>query len=799
MIKNYFKIAWRNLWKNKIYSFINIFGLAIGLAVTITISLWVNDELNYNHYFKNRETIAQVFQSQTLNGRTGTGNAIPRPLEFALREQYGDKFRHIVMSSWTHSCYLKNGDINISKEGNYMQKGAPEMLDLEILKGVKNGLTEKNNIMLSASAAKALFGDADPIGKTVQANNKNPMIVTAVYKDIPVNNSFNDTDFLMSWEFYATSQEWIKNSADFWGNNSFQLFVQIAENQTMEGISKAILNVKKDADEDTRQYDPKIFLLPMNDWYLRSRFENGVQTGGRIEYVWLFTLIGAFVLLLACINFMNLSTARSEKRAKEVGIRKSVGSNRVQIIRQFLGESLFVVILAFIVAIAVVVISLGGFNYLAGKEIHFPWTNVWFWLISVAFILFTALISGSYPALYLSSFKPVKVLKGTFKAGRLASLPRKVLVVTQFTVSATLIIGTLIILKQIQYTKNRPVGYNKEGLIQMPTFSQDFDGKHDVMRNEFLASGAVINMATSSSPNTGIWSNRSGFDWDGKPEGFQEDVAWVEVSPDYAQTVGLKFLEGRDFSREFPTDSTAVILNKTAVKYMGIENPIGKLIRDTDVEDKEPPLKIVGVVEDMVMESPYQPVKQTWYVFDRYGNISYYTLRMNPDKSVSDNLKIIEQVFKKQFPHLPFQYQFVDEQYARKFASEERVASLAGVFTVLAILISCLGLFGLASFVAEQKTKEIGIRKVLGATVSRLWIMLSKDFIYLVIISLLIATPLAYYFMHRWIQSFSYRTDLSWWIFILSGGGALLITLITVSFQAIKAAIANPVKSLRTE
>ncbi len=800
MIRNYFKIAFRNLLKNKVYSFINIFGLALGMAVTLMIGLWVNDELGYNNYFKNRDQIAQIYQSQTFNGNTGTGPAIPLPLEPALREGYKDHFKHLVMASWNNSLYLRYADVNISGTGNWMQEEAPEMLGLKILKGVRDGLREVNSIMLSASLAKALFGPADPIGKIVKVNSQYDMMVTGVYEDIPSNNTFNDTGFIIPWKHFINSQEWIKNASDNWGNNSFQLFVQIAGNTSMERVTSIIKDVKKKAvDEDERAHNPQLFLFPMKDWHLRANFENGKQAGGRIEYVWLFGIIGAFVLLLACINFMNLSTARSEKRAKEVGIRKTIGSHRGQLIKQFLSESFLVVILAFVIAVVFVLLSLNGFNNLAKKEIHFPWGNLLFWLVSALFIIFTALLSGSYPALYLSSFQPVKVLKGTFRAGRFAALPRKILVVLQFTVSVALIICTLIVMQQIEHTKNRPVGYDKEGLIQIPVMSQDFTGKYELMRNEFLSSTAVVEMSSSSSPVTDVWSNRSGYTWEGKPEGFQEDFAWTEVSYEYARSLDMKFVAGRDFSREFASDTNAILINQTAVKYMGITDPIGKFIKDSDTEDPDPPMQIIGVVEDMVMQSPYERVKQAFFVFDKYGEASYYNLRLNPDKSVSQNLDIIAGVFKKHFPSLPFKYDFVDENYAQKFAAEERVASLSGVFTGLAIFISCLGLFGLASFVAEQRTKEIGVRKVLGATVRNLWLLLSKDFLLLVIISLLIASPLAYYFMSVWTQKYTYRVDISIGVFALAGMGALLITLLTVSFQAIKAAIANPVKSLRTE
>ncbi len=799
MFKNYLKIAWRNLKKNKGYSAINIGGLALGMAVTLLIGLWVVDELSYNEHYADKAKIAQVFQSQTFNGNTGTGPAIPRPLEKALRDGYSDNFEHLIMCSWTSSLYLKYNETSLSRTGNYMQREAPDFLELEILKGEKDGLREVKSIMLAESTADALFGDEDPIGKVVKASNQYDLMVTSVYKDIPVNNSFNDTEYIIPWEQYLAANEWIKEAEDQWGNNSFQMFVKLKENADMAAVSQTIRNVKKDLNEDTAEFNPQIFLFPMKEWYLRGNFENGKQVGGRIKYVWLFGIIGAFVLLLACINFMNLSTARSEKRSKEVGIRKSIGSQRRQLINQFLSESFLVVVFAFIVAILIVLLSLDGFNDLAKKEIAFPWSNPLFWLISIGFILFTSLVAGSYPALYLSSFRPVDVLKGTFKAGKYAGLPRKILVVLQFTVSVAFIIGTVIVMQQINHAKNRPVGYDKEGLVQVPTFSQDFEGKYDLMRTEFINSGAVVEMSSSSSPTTRIWSNRGGFTWEGKPEGFQEDLAWTEVSPEYAKSLNLKIVEGRDFSRDFASDSLGVLINQTAKKYLGMQNPVGKFLKDDDEEDPNPPLKIIGVVEDMITQSPYEPVKQGVYVYDRYNNSSFYNLRLNPKQSASQNLAVVERVFKEHFPDIPFQYDFVDDEYGEKFAAEERIGTLSGIFTALAILISCLGLFGLTSYVAEQRTKEIGVRKVLGASTFNVWNMLSKDFLKLVVISCFIAIPISYYVMNGWLQDYPYRVILEWWIFVLAVVGALAITLLTVSFQAIKAANANPVSSLRTE
>ncbi len=800
MLRNYLKIAWRNLIKSPTYSLINVLGLAAGMAVTIIIGLWVYDELTYDEYFENNEKIAQIYQSQTFNGNVGTGPAIPRPLEFELKNKYKDYFRYIVMCTWTNSRYLRAGDVTINKTGNYIQPEGPEMLNLKISKGELNGLKDTRSIMLSESAAQALFGEGDPLGQIVKVNNVSDVKVTAIYEDIPFNNHFNDSDYFLPWDLALQEQQWMKDSQDQWGNNSFQLFVQVADNQAVSEVSDKIARAKYDAaGEDFHQYNPTLQLIPLKDVYLRSKFENGVQVGGRIEYVWLFGTIGLFVLILACINFMNLSTARSEKRAKEVGIRKSVGSFKSQLVNQFLSESFLVVLLSYVMAIVFVLVFLQPFNDLVDKEMSFPWLSLSFWVVSVVFILITSLLSGSYPALYLSSFQPVKVLKGTFKAGKMASLPRKVLVVAQFTISVALIIGTMLVMHQINYTKSRPVGYDKEGMIQIPVMSSEFEGKYDFMRTQFLSSGAVEEMSGSSSPTTNIWSNRSGFLWDGKPEGFQEDLAWTSVTTEYAKSLGLKVIMGRDFSREMASDSNAMLVNKTFCKYIGVENPVGMFLRDDNEEDPGPPLQIIGVVDDMIAQSPFEPVKQGVYVFDRYDNISFYNLRLNPEKSASDNLAVIERVFKEQFPALPFEYKFIDEEYGEKFSAEERIGNGAMVFTILAIFISCLGLFGLASFVAEQRTKEIGIRKVLGASVPTLWALLSKEFVLLVGISLLIAVPLAAWFMSGWLDKYTYRANMAWWIFVAAGLGAIFITLVTVSFQAIRAATMDPVKSLRSE
>ena len=531
----------------------------------------------------------------------------------------------------------------------------------------------------------------------------------------------------------------------------------------------------------------------MSRWHLYSDWKNGVNTGGRIQYVWLFGIIGLFVLVLACINFMNLSTARSEKRAKEVGIRKAVGSVRSQLISQFFSESLLVSALAFVLSLLLIVLCLPFFNDVANKQMIVPWSTLWFWGLSLGFSLFTGLLAGSYPAFYLSAFQPIKVLKGVIRAGRFAALPRRVLVVVQFAVSVTLIIGTIIVFRQIQYAKSRPVGYSRAGLITMNMTQEDVHLHFDAIRDELQKAGAITDMAESGSPVTAIWQTQNGFTWNGTNSNPQSEFATYFITHNFGKTVGWHVKAGRDFSRAYASDSLGVILNEAAVNYFGFQQPVGETIR---WEGKT--WTVVGVVRDLVMESPYEPVRRTLYmVGDGSGNS--LTLRLNPDRSAAEALGQIAAVMKKYTPAIPFDYQFVDRDYANKFGDEEQLGKLAGVFAVLAIFISCLGLFGLASFVAEQRTKEIGIRKVLGASVGSLWGLLSKDFLGLVVIACLLSMPIAAYFLKGWLAQYSYRTELSWWIFALSGAGALAITLLTVSYQSIKAALMNPVKSLKTE
>ena len=806
MIKNYFKIAARNLLKNKVYSVINIGGLALGLAVAMLIGLWIQDEVSFNSNFENYDRIAQVLINRTNNGEVRTRYTLPYPLADELRSVYKDDFNHVVMSSFPSDNVLSFNEKNLNQHGAFMEQDALRLFSLKMLKGNEDAINDPTAIVISASTAQAFFGDEEPMGKTMLVNNDAVVKVQGVFEDLPSNSNMFDAlgafsesktlDFIAPWNLYVSMYEWVKTARDqkLWDNNSYQIYVEIANSATMASLNQKIKNALYDhVPEVTQKTEPQIFLHPMKDWHLRSSFKNGVSQRGAIQYVNMFGIIGVFVLLLACINFMNLSTARSQKRAKEVGIRKTVGSNKNQLVRQFLFESLLVTFCAFVIACVLVVFLLPVFNPLADKQLAFPFTNPLFWCVGVALVLTTSLLAGSYPALYLSSFRPVKVLKGTIQTGKSALSFRKALVVVQFMVSIILVSGTIIVNQQIQHSKNRPIGYNKNGLIMVENTTDAFEGKYNVLREALKNDGGVSEIAAASSPMTEVWHSNGGYDWEGKDPNLITNITKVYVSHDYGKTVGWEMKEGRDFSRDFASDSTAYILNEAAVDYMGLQNPVGNTIRWYDGEHK-----IIGVVKNLLTESPFEPVKPGIYSIN-YDETNWMNLKLAPEKSLNQSLTQIEAVFNRFAPNVPFEYQFVDESFGSKFKIEERMRKLSGIFSVLAIFISCLGLFGLATFMAETRTKEIGVRKVLGASVVSLFKMLSKDFVLLITLSGFIAVPVAYYVMQQWLENYTFHISITWWVFVTAIASVMVIALFTVSYQAIRAAIVNPVKSLRTE
>ncbi|HYE55863.1 MAG TPA: ABC transporter permease, partial [Chitinophagaceae bacterium] len=570
MFKSYFKIGWRNLLRSKGYSFINIGGLALGMTVAMLIGLWIYDELSYDRNFRNFDRIARVMQNQVFNGEIETWGNQALQLGPELRNVYGSNFDHVIMASGRGDHKLVTDEKRISASGQFMEPAVTDMLTLKMVEGTASGLHELNSILLSQTTAKALFGNETALGKTIRADDNLDVKVTGVYEDLPANCSFASLHIIMPWELLVKTQELEKRVS--WGNSWFQCMVQIAPNTTMTTVSQNIKEAKLKrvlVEDDDARFKPELFLHPMSRWHLYSDFENGVSTGGAIQYVWMFGVVGAFVLFLACINFMNLSTARSERRAKEVGIRKTIGSVRAQLVNQFFTESLLVALLAFAFSIVMVQLALPWFNEVAGKRITILWTVPGFWMACIAFALVTGIIAGSYPALYLSSFQAVKVLKGTFRAGRYAAIPRKVLVVVQFTVSVTLIVSTIIIFRQIQFAQSRPVGYSQNGLILVPIKTNEIMNHFDVLRNELLKTHAVKEVSASEGSITETWTTNSGFQWDGKDPNTTEEFVTIGITHDFGKTIGWQVKQGRDFSIEMATDSSGFIINEAAAEYLG--------------------------------------------------------------------------------------------------------------------------------------------------------------------------------------------------------------------------------------
>ncbi len=806
MYKSYMKIGWRNLIRHKGYSVINISGLAIGMAAAMLNGLWIWHEFSYNKYFDNYDHIAQVTEIglDTERGGYWTGTYMTYPLSTQLLAHYSQNFKRIARASWDVDNILSVGEKKLSAQGLYVDNAFPEIFSFKMVSGSRTALNKPQSVLIAASTSKVLFGNEDPINKVVTINNKTDVNIGGVYEDFPQNTELNGLQFFVPWELFEADNKWIEERAQTdWRNHFLKIYVELPEGSSLEAATAQIKNALQFAAEEqdkAKKADQQLRLYPMSRWHL---YPTDLEPGqyGPMVMVKLVGIVGIFILVLACINFVNLSTARSEKRAKEVGIRKTIGSIRSQLIHQFFSESLLVVCFAFVMALALSSLCLPSFNLIASKNIVMPWASGWFWLAGVSFVVLTGLLAGSWPAIYLSSFNPVKALKGVFRGGRFQAMPRKVLVVFQFSISVILIIGTVIVYQQIQYVKDRPVGYDREGLIMIKKKSKDFDGKYEVLRNEWKNTGAVLEVSESMGPMTEIASGNNGWDWKGRDPNIDESFATLSVSHLHGKTAGWQFVQGVDFDITQAGDSSGIIINESALEFMGLKNPVGEPVTWTWWRDNRVmSYKIIGVVKDMVMDSPYALARPTiFYLKGFNGKPSWINIRVNPQITFAEALPKIEAVFKKVIPSAPFEYKFADEEYAMKFGKEERIGKLATIFAVIAIFISCLGLLGLASFVAEQRTKEIGIRKVLGASVANVWQMLSKDFVLLVMISCLVASPLAYYLLSDWLQKFTYRTEISWWIFISTGIGAIMLTLIMVSYQAIKTALMNPVNSLRSE
>ena len=786
MLKNYIKITWRNLLRNKSFSALNILGLSIGLAVTALILLWVNYELGFDKFHEKKDRIYQVYNKYNVDGEIWTWNSTPKVMASVIKSDYPE-VEEVTRYFYENTFLFSHGDNNIKSTGTIVDPSFLKIFSFPLIEGnVETVLNDVNALVVTETFATKMFGDTPAVGQIVKMDNEDSFKITGVLKDLPNNSEFN-FEYLIPWA-YLKQKGWDDKN---WNNNSIASYVLLKEGTNYEAFSEKIKTLRKAYDKEAP--DMVTYLYPYTRGHLYSEFDNGVEVGGLIDTIRLFTIIAIIVLVIACINFMNLSTARSEKRAKEVGVRKVVGARKNALIWQFLGESILISFLAAIVALVTVVLVLPAFSTLINIDLSIDWTNPWFWGVSIGIIVFTGILAGSYPALYLSAFKPSAVLKGTFNKINTLITPRKILVVIQFSIAIILITATIVVKEQISTVQNRKLGYNKEQLIyiQMEGAVED---KYASIKAELLDQGIASSVSKTNSPITESWSNSWGIEWPGKSLDNKTLVHRMVADDGIIRTMGLQLTEGRDFDlQKYPTDSTAMILNESAVKLMGFSNALGQTVKDNGIE-----WHVIGVVKDFVFNSPFQKV-EPMVIEGARAWFNMIHIKFNSDHSVAKNLASTEQIFKKYNPNYPFNYEFVDADYARKFISEQRIEKLSSLFTLLTILISCLGLFGLASYMAQNRIKEIGVRKVLGASVQGITTLLSKDFLKLVLISLFIAIPISWYFMNQWLQEFAFRIELSWWIFAVAGLTAMLIAFLTVSYQAIRAAKSNPVKSLRAE
>jgi len=799
MLKTYLKTAWRSLSRNKVYSTLNIVGLAIGMAVALLIGLWVNDQYSYDAWLPGYQQAYQVRFNYNDKGVIRTQKDVCRPLEDALKHEIrGVAYTSPVFGPQPNT--LTVGDKKIHARNLVAGDGFLQIFQFPLLKGNRaEALKHPHSVVLTERAARALFGDGDPINQVVRiydpVNFDNaPLKVTGVLKDLPRNSTFQ-FDYITPLSLLV-SGAWARDAKDNWADAMFEMYIGVEPNADPAQVgADAKMLVQKNAPTAYRAFQQQVLLQPLKDWHLFTNFQNGRAVGGIIDYLRLFGVIGVLVLFIACINFMNLSTARSQKRAREVGVRKVIGSSRGALIRQFLAESMLFTVMGFVLALILVQVSLPAFNRLTGSGVAIPWFEGGFWLIMAGYVLLTALLAGSRPAFYLSSFRPVQVLKGTITTARSAVLSRKGLVVLQFTCSIGLIIGTIIVYQQIQYARSRSAGYDPNRLVESGAGTGDFEA----LKRAALASGVVSGMTKTLSLTTEKWPRSVVSDWQGK--GSNEPLTLLMnavADSDYFKTLGMALTEGRNFTGNYSVDSSCTILNETAVRMMHLQHPVGTYITWMFAGNNPQRVRVVGVVKDALIDGPFGAAAPAYFLYQPGWTYSY-TYRLTPTVNTGAALARLKPIFDQYDPSTPFEYHFVDEEYAGKFSFEVLIGQLAAIFTGLAIFICCLGLFGLAAFMAEQRTKEIGIRKVLGASVSQVLLLLTKDFILLVGISCLIASPIAFYFVQNWLHQYYYRISIGPGVFVLSAILAIVIAVATVSFQAIKAALMNPVRSLRQE
>jgi putative ABC transport system permease protein len=789
MIKNYFKIAWRYMLNNKVYSALNIIGLGAGMAVALIIGLWVYSQYSYDRFLSGYDRLYQVKLNFNYNGdiKTQTGSALPMIEE--LRKNYPE-VKHASETDWGSQHSLVVGDKKLNPWGLQVGTDFLKMFSFPFLSGnINTVFKDPNSIVLTESIARSLFGDENPINKVIRIDNRTDVIVTGLMKDLPFNSTLQ-FGYLLPFSFSEQGEGGKKARLD-WTNYSYPEYIELQPGADPVAFETKIKNIFSKHDPD---HKIEVVLQPAKNWRLLTVFENGKATDGFIQYVRMFGIIGILVLLIACINFVNLSTARSEKRAREVGVRKAIGSLRRDLVLQFLSESLLTTFLAFLVSITLVQLVLPYFNQMSSSNIAVPYDSTAFWFIMTAYVLITGLLAGMRPAFYLSSFKPVKVLKGTVQLGKGAALPRKILVVLQFSCSIALIISTLIIYQQINYAKARPKGYNAD-LLMMTNSSADLNKNYTALKEDLLQTGEVISVTRSASPMLYFPASFTVKNWPGKKAGESLEMATTAVSQDYFRTVGMEFKAGNDFAGNAGADTVNIIMNEAAAERLHLKDPLNQLIT---FDYSEKPMRVIGVVKNAVIGSPFYDASPALFVYNPgwSGTIMY---RLKPGVNTQQAITKISAIFNKHNPSFPYSYRFADEAFTATLSVEKLVGTLAGIFAGLAVFISCLGLFGLGAYIAEQRKKEIGIRKVLGASVSQVWLLLSSDFILLVVLSCIIASPVAYYFLQGWLEKFQYRINIGAGAFAIAAGLTILITIITVSYQAIASALANPVKSLRAD
>jgi putative ABC transport system permease protein len=786
MFLNYFKVAIRNLRRNKVFSLINICGLAIGMACAVLILLWVENEMSFDRFHEKNDRLYEVYGNVQMDGTLQSQVPTPEQLAPTLKKDYPE-IDQTTRLGWNENMLMTSGEKHLKPTGTWADASFLSMFSLPLLKGDSHtALDDPYSVVVTEKLAKTLFGSGDPIGRVLRIDNSNDFKVTGILKDLP-NNTMFDFEYLMSYNFLE-SKHYLDSD---WTDVSIRTFATLKPQVSLEETNAHIKNIT--VKNSAKRSEVTQFLYPVSQLRLYSKFENGKPVGGRIETVRLFSLIAAFILLIACINFMNLSTARSEKRAKEVGIRKVAGAQKKSLIAQFLIESIIISAIAGIAALALVELFLPAFNQLTEKRLDLDYHNINFWLGSIGFVLLTGTLAGSYPAFFLASFKPVVVLKGSFKKINALMTPRKILVVSQFTFAIVLVISTLIIVQQIKFGQDRKSGYDKSNLAYV-YMEGDIRKNYDLIKNDLLGSGTAVSISQTMAPLTQSWSSGFSLSWPGKDPGTHISFDRSTTSGNLVKTAGLTLVEGRDIDLvNYPSDSTACVINESAAKLIKSKSAIGQTIFDSPDT-----WHIVGVIKDFILQSPYDPTRPIIFKGPKY-RCNVINIKFNPRRATADNLAKAKAIFTRYNPSFPFEYHFVDEEYAQKFNDQQLVGKLAGLFAGLTIFISCLGLFGLATYMAENRIKEVGMRKILGASVSNITALLSKDFVKLVIVAIAIASPLAWFFMNRWLMGFDYRIEINWYVFVLAGSGAILIALLTVSSQAIRAAVSNPINSLRSE